>query len=122
VRASGGIPDETTILPFRHLLEKHDLGEQIFETVKAHPSARGMTMRQGTIVDATLIAAPSSTKNKEGKRDPEMHQTKKGNQWYFGMKVHAGVDKRVHDVCPVVQTARMVDALCMPEQAAAAWA
>ena len=60
MRASGGIPDETTILPFRHLLEKHDLGEQIFETVKAHPSARGMTMRQGTIVDATLIAAPSS--------------------------------------------------------------
>jgi IS5 family transposase len=79
---SDRIPDETTILTFRHLLEKHDLGEQIFETVKAHLSARGMTMRQGTIVDATLIAAPSSTKNKEGKRDPEMHQTKKGNQWY----------------------------------------
>ena len=90
---SDRIPDETTILTFRHLLEKHDLGEQIFETVKAHLSARGMTMRQGTIVDATLIAAPSSTKNKAGKRDPEMHQTKKGNQWYFGMKVHAGVDK-----------------------------
>ena len=86
-------PDETTILTFRHLLEKHDLGEQIFETVKAHLSERGMTMRQGTIVDAALIAAPSSTKNKEGKRDLEMHQTKKGNQWYFGMKVHTGVDK-----------------------------
>ena len=68
---SDRIPDETTILTFRHLLEKHDLGEQIFETVKAHLSARGMTMRQGTIVDATLIAAPSSTKNKEGKRDEE---------------------------------------------------
>ena len=79
------IPDETTILAFRHLLEKHDLGEQIFETVKTHLSSRGMTMRQGTIVDATLIAAPSSTKNKDGKRDPEMHQTKKGNQWYYGM-------------------------------------
>ena len=90
---SDRIPDETTILTFRHLLEKHDLGEQIFETVKAHLNAQGMTMRQGTIVDATLIAAPSSTKNKEGKRDPEMHQTKKGNQWYFGMKVHIGVDK-----------------------------
>ena len=76
---SDRIPDETTILTFRHLLEKHELGEQIFETVKAHLRARGMTMRQGTIVDATLIAAPSSTKNKEGKRDPEMHQTKKGN-------------------------------------------
>ena len=110
---SDRIPDETTILTFRHLLEKHELGEQIFETVKAHLSARGMTMRQGTIVDAALIAAPSSTKNKEGKRDPEMHQTKKGNQWYFGMKVHTGVDKdsglihsvavtaaNVHDLTP----------------------
>ena len=67
------IPDETTILSFRHLLEKHGLGEQVFETVKSHLSARGMTKRQGTNVDATLIAAPSSTKNKEGKRDPEMH-------------------------------------------------
>jgi len=110
------IPDETTILTFRHLLEKHELGEQIFETVKAHLSERGMTMRQGTIVDATLIAAPSSTKNKDGKRDPEMHQTKKGNQWYFGMKVHAGVDKdsglihsvvvtsaNVHDLTPAAE-------------------
>ena len=110
------IPDETTILTFRHLLEKHRLGEQIFETVKAHLSNRGMTMRQGTIVDATLIAAPSSTKNKEGKQDPEMHQTKKGNQWYFGMKVHLGVDKdsglihsvvttaaNVHDLTPVAE-------------------
>jgi IS5 family transposase len=90
---SDSIPDETTILSLRHLLEKHELGEQIFDTVKAHLSERGMTMRHGTIVDATLIAAPSSTKNKAGKRDLEMHQTKKGNQWYFGMKVHAGVDK-----------------------------
>jgi IS5 family transposase len=107
---SDRIPDETTILTFRHLLEKHDLGEQIFETVKAHLSERGMTMRQGTIIDATLIAAPSSTKNKEGKRDPEMHQTKKGNQWYFGMKVHAGVDKDsglIHSV--VVKAANVHD-------------
>ena len=87
------IPDETTILAFRHLLERHDLGKQIFETVKAHLKANGMAMKQGTIIDATLIAAPSSTKNKKGERDPEMHQTKKGNQWYFGMKVHIGVDK-----------------------------
>ena len=77
------ILDETTILTFRHLLEKHELGEQIFKTVKEYLSARGMTMRQGTFVDATLIAAPSATKNKEGKRDPEMHQTKKVYQWYF---------------------------------------
>ena len=73
------IPDETTILTFRHLMDKHDLGEQIFETVKAHLSALGMKMRQETIVDATLIAAPSSTKNKEEKLDPEKHQAKKGN-------------------------------------------
>jgi IS5 family transposase len=87
------IPDESTILAFRHLLEKHNLGDQIFGTVKAHLKARGMSMKQGTIIDATLIAAPSSTKNKAGERDPEMHQTKKGNQWYYGMKVHIGVDK-----------------------------
>ena len=113
---SDRIPDETTILTFRHLLEKHDLGEQIFETVKAHLSARGVTMRQGTIVDATLIAVPSSTKNKEGKRDPEMHQTKKGNQWYhrfaegfaYGMKVHAGVDKDSGLIHSVVVTAANV--------------
>ena len=113
---SDRIPDETTILAFRHLLEKHKLGEQIFETVKAHLSERGMTMRQGTIVDATLIAAPSSTKNKEGKRDPEMHQTKKGNQWYFGMKVHAGVDKDsglIHSV--VVTAANVHDLTPAPE-------
>ena len=113
---SDRIPDETTILTFRHLLEKHALGEQIFEIVKAHLSARGMTMRQGTIVDATLIAAPSSTKNKEGKRDPEMHQTKKGNQWYhrfaegfaYGMKVHIGVDKDSGLIHSVVTTAANV--------------
>jgi IS5 family transposase len=110
---SDRIPDETTILSFRHLLEKHDLGRQIFETVKGHLKANGMAMKQGTIIDATLIAAPSSTKNKKGERDPEMHQTKKGNQWYFGMKVHIGVDKdnglihsiettsaNVHDLTP----------------------
>jgi IS5 family transposase len=86
------IPDETTILAFRHLLEKHDLGEQIFEAVKAHLKANGMAMKQGTIIDATLIAAPSSTKNKKKERDPDMHQTTKGNQWYFGMKDHIGVN------------------------------
>ena len=86
-------PDETTILTFRHLLEKHRLGEQIFEAIKAHLSNMGMTMRQGTIVDATLIVAPSSTKSNAGKRDPEMHQTKKGNQWCIGLKVHIGADK-----------------------------
>ena len=113
---SDRIPDETTILGFRHLLEKHDLGKQIFETVKAHLKTNGMAMKQGTIIDATLIAAPSSTKNKKGERDPEMHQTRKGKQWYFGMKVHIGVDKdnglihsiettsaNVHDLTPAAE-------------------
>jgi transposase, IS5 family len=82
------IPDETTILAFRHLLEEKDLGAQIIETVKAHLKANGMAMKQGTIIDATIIAAPSSTKNEKRERDPEMHQTCKGKQWHFGMKVH----------------------------------
>lgn len=86
------VPDATTLLKFRHLLEKHKIGEQIFEDVTARLEKAGLIMHGGTIVDATIIAAPSSTKNKDGKRDEEMHQTKKGNQWYFGMKVHAGVD------------------------------
>ena len=80
---SDRIPDESTILSCRHLLEKHDLGQQIFETVKADLKQRGMAMKQGTIIDATLTSAPSSTKNKTGEWDPEMHQTKKGNQWYY---------------------------------------
>ena len=86
------IPDATTVLHFRHWLERHDLTKGLFEEVNAMLEERGLLMRQGTIVDATIIAAPSSTKNKEKSRDPEMHQTKKGNQWYFGMKAHIGVD------------------------------
>ena len=82
---SDRIPDETTILAFRHLMENHDLGQQIFEVVKAHLKANCLAMKQGTIIDATLIAAPSSTKNEKKERDPEMHQTCKGKQWYFGM-------------------------------------
>jgi IS5 family transposase len=105
---SDRIPDETTILAFRHLLEKHNLGEKIFETVKAHLRERGIAMKQGTIIDATLIAAPSSTKNKAGERDPEMHQTKKGSQWYFGMKIHAGVDKDTGLIHSIVTTAANV--------------
>ena len=86
------VPDETTILNFRHWLERHDLSRSLFDEVSAMLEERGLLMRQGTIVDATIIAAPSSTKNKEKSRDPEMHQTKKGNQWHFGMKAHIGVD------------------------------
>ncbi len=102
---TGRIPDETMILTFRQLLEKHRLGEQIFVTVKTHISARGITKQQGTLVDATLITAPSSTKNKEGKRDPDMYQTKKSNQWYYGMKVYIGVDKDSGLIYSVVVTA-----------------
>jgi len=88
------IPDETTILNFRHLLERHELTKAIFEGVAEHLAAKGELLRGGTIVDATLIAASPSTKNREGKRDPEMTQSKKGNQWYFGMKAHIGVDAK----------------------------
>lgn len=86
------VPDATTLLHFRHLLEEHHIGEQIFADVKDRLEKAGLIMHGGTIVDATIVAAPTSTKNREGERDPEMHQTKKGNQWYFGMKVHSGVD------------------------------
>jgi transposase, IS5 family len=86
------IPDETTILNFRHLLERHGLTEAIFADVNAHLADKAITLRSGTLVDATIIDAPSSTKNKAGARDPEMSSTKKGNTWYFGMKAHVGVD------------------------------
>jgi IS5 family transposase len=86
------VPDATTLLKFRHLLERHCIGEKIFADVNSRLESAGLIMHGGTIVDATIISAPSSTKNREGKRDPEMHQTKKGNQWYHGMKVHTGVD------------------------------
>ena len=92
LRLSGPLPDETTILNFRHLLEKHGLGEALFEEINAHLASLGHRLKTGTIVDASIITAPSSTKNRTGKRDPEMHQTKKDNQWYFGMKAHIGVD------------------------------
>jgi IS5 family transposase len=87
-----GVPDATTLLQFRHLLEKHELTKRIFEEVGALLAQKKLTLREGTIVDATMIAAPSSTKNERKERDPEMHQAKKGNQWHFGLKAHLGVD------------------------------
>jgi IS5 family transposase len=99
------VPDATTPLKFRRLLEQHDLTATILAEVNAHLSERGLLMRQGTVVDATIIAAPSSTKNDEGKRDPEMHQVKKGQQWHFGMKMHTGVDAESGLVHSVVCTA-----------------
>lgn len=95
------VPDETTVCKFRHLLEQHNLGKRIFEEIGRHLQECGFQVAKGTIVDATIINAPSSTKNKDKARDPEMHQTKKGNEWYFGMKAHVGTDsqsKLMHSV------------------------
>ena len=104
-----GVPDETTILHFRHLLERHGLAKVIFQAINDHLRSKGLLLRHGTIVDATIIAAPSSTKNAQGKRDPEMHQTKKGNQYYFGMKAHVGVDADSGLVHTVIGTAANVN-------------
>jgi IS5 family transposase len=102
------VPDETTICRFRHLLEMHDLGSRIFEEVHVHLEEKGLRLSTGTIVDATIIHAPSSTKNARKERDPEMHQTKKGNQWYFGMKAHVGIDSKSKIIHAVVATAANV--------------
>lgn len=101
-------PDETTICKFRHLIEKHDLGPKLFAVMARHLQKNGIKIGTGTIVDATIIEAPSSTKNQSGERDPEMHQTKKGNQWYFGMKTHIGVDSKTKVVHSAAVTAANV--------------
>jgi IS5 family transposase len=103
------IPDRVSILRFRHLLEEHQLSLQILATVNSTLAAKGLLLKNGTAIDATLIAAPSSTKNSSGERDPEMHQTKKGNQWHFGMKAHIGVDADSGLVHTVVGTAANVN-------------
>ena len=110
------IPDETTILHFRHLLEKHQLTKKIFEKTQQYLTEKGLLLREGTIVDATIISAPSSTKNQDNTRDKEMKQTKKGNQWHFGMKAHVGTDTRrglAHSV--VVTDAAVHDSQVMNE-------
>ena len=110
------VPDETTVCKFRHLLEAHDLGSAMMKAVNLHLQSRGIKIATGTIVDATIIHAPSSTKNADQQRDPEMHQTKKGNPWYFGMKAHVGVDSRtkiIHSV--VVTAANVADSRVLPE-------
>ena len=110
------VPDETTICKFRHLLEAHQMGEQLFARIREHLVKHGLQVSRGTIVDATIIAAPSSTKNRTKERDPEMHQTKKGNQWYFGMKAHIGVDSRTKLIHSVAATAANVhDSQALPE-------
>jgi len=113
---SAPAPDETTILRFRHLLEEFNIGPEILETVNHHLASKGIRITTGTIVDATIIQAPSSTKNQSGERDPEMHQTRKGNQWYFGLKAHIGVDSREGVVHSVATTAASVaDKHMLPE-------
>ena len=109
-------PDETTVCRFRHLLEKHDLGGQMLEAVNLHLETKGIRIATGTIVDATIVHAPSSTKNQSGERDPAMHQTKKGKQWYFGLKAHIGVDSKqgvVHSVC--TSAANVADMHMLPD-------
>ena len=105
LRLSESIPEETTILNFRHYLEGHKFGRTIFETIKQHLAEKGLGLREGTIIDATIISAPTSTKNAAGERDPEMHQTKKGNQYYFGMKMHIGVDDGLGLIHSIATTA-----------------
>ena len=107
-----GVPGETTVYELRHLLEKHELGKKLFAEVNRHLADCGIVVSGGTIVDATIINAPSSTKNKEKARDPEMHQTKKGNHWYFGMKAHISADSRHRIVHTIVATAANVHDNC----------
>ncbi len=110
------VPDETTICKFRHLLEVHRLGEQLFALIRTYLAEQGLQISRGTIVDAPIISAPSSTKNRQKERDPEMHQTKKGNQWYFGMKAHIGVDSRTKLIHSVAATAANVhDSQVLPD-------
>jgi IS5 family transposase len=107
------VPDETTVCKFRHLLEEHNLGEQILGTVNLQLQAKGVRISTGTIVDATVIHAPSSTKNRDQSRDPEMHQAKKGKNWYFGMKAHVGVDSKTKIIHTAVATAANVSDVAM---------
>jgi IS5 family transposase len=110
------VPDETTICKCRHLLEAHELGKQLFTRIGEYLTKQGLQVSRGTIVDATIISAPSSTKNRTKERDPEMHQTKKGNQWYFGMKAHIGVDSQTKLIHSVAATAANVhDSQVLPE-------
>ncbi len=108
LRLGAVLPDETTILNFRHLLEQHELGGALLAEINAHLAGQGLRLREGTILDATIIAAPSSTKNKERSRDPQMHQTKKGKQWHCGMKAHIGVDAETGLTHSVAATAANV--------------
>jgi IS5 family transposase len=108
LKITGPIPDESTILKFRHLLETHDLGMKLFEGINQHLAEQGLMLKEGTFVDASIISAPSSTRNQSRERDPEMHQVKKGNEWHFGMKLHIGVDEELGLTHSLVTTAANV--------------
>ena len=108
LRLSEPMPDETTILNFRHLLEQHELGQGLFQEINRDLEAQGLRLREGTIVGVGIIEAPSSTKNRTGERDPEIHQTKKWNQWHFGMKLHIGVDSETGVMHSMTTTAANV--------------
>jgi IS5 family transposase len=110
------IPDETTILNFRHLLERHGLGKKLFSRINRHLQENGLLLREGSIIDATIIAAPTSTKNREGERDPAMHQVKKGNEWHFGMKMHIGVDDALGLIHSVATTAANAHDITVADQ------
>ena len=109
LQGAARMPDESTILRFRHLLEKHELAPKIMAVINAGLARQGLMLKTGTVVDATIIAAPSSSKNNRGERDPQMHQTKKGKQWHFGMKAHIGVDAQSGLVHTVIGTAANVN-------------
>ena len=108
LRLSDRLPDETTILNFRHFLERHNLGKGLFDTMNRHLAQHGLMLREGSIVDATILSAPSSTKNQSNERDPEMCQTRKGQQWHFGMKMHIGVDEALGLIHSIETTAASV--------------
>ena len=110
------LPDETTILNFRHFLERNKSGQRLFDTIQKHLASQGLKLREGSIVDATIIAAPTSTKNRKGERDPEMHQVKKGNEWYFGMKMHVAVDDSMGLIHSLTTTAANVHDITQVDQ------
>lgn len=116
LKLAGPLPDETTILNFRHLLEEHGLGKKLFEEINGHLADQDLMLKEGTVIDASIVSAPSSTKNKKRERDPEMHQTKKGNEWFFGMKMHIGVDEKLGLVHTLATTAANVHDIAAADQ------
>lgn len=116
LRLTDRLPDETTMLNFRHLRERHNLGKRLFDEMNRHLSSQELRMRESSIVDATIIAAPTSTKNISGERDPEMHQAKKGNRWHFGMRMHIGTDNALGLIHSVATTAANVHDITHADQ------